>query len=158
MDSEIKWIPVEYHMITEEERRENDYPEDWKYYIDSPMPEEGQEIMITTNAGYVEKDTCLYDGDTYYTDSGYDWCEKIKAWMPLPEPYKEDGESNKRSDSKISIGDAVYQTDGVRVYESSVKRVLYETEEITFDVSAIGQSIFLTKKEAEEKAEHYAPT
>ena len=94
MDSEIKWIPVEYHRITEEERRENDYPADWIYYIDSPMPEEGQEILITTNAGYVEKDTCLYDGDSYYTDSGYDWCEEIKAWMPLPEPYKKDGEPN----------------------------------------------------------------
>ena len=158
MDSEIKWIPVDYHRITEEERRANDYPQDWIYYIDSPMPEEGQEILITTNAGYVEKDTCLYDGDTYYTDSGYDWCGEILAWMPLPEPYRKDGEPNKRSDCKICVGAKVYQTDGIRVYESSVRRILYETEEITFDVSAIGQSIFLTKKEAGEKAEHYGTT
>ena len=112
-----EWIPVEYHQITEEERQENDYPEDWVYCIDSPMPEEGQEILITTNAGYVEKDTCLYDGDTYYTDSGYDWFGEILAWMPLPEPYKNEGEQNKKSDSKISVGDTVFETDGVNVYE-----------------------------------------
>ena len=41
---------------------------------------------------------------------------------------------------------------------SSIRRILYETEGITFDVSAIGQSIFLTNKEAEEKAEHYGTT
>ncbi len=93
-DSERQWIPVEYHQITEEERQENDYPADWVYYIDSPMPKEGQEILITTNTGYVEKDTCLYDGDSYYTDSCYDWCGDITAWMPLPEPYKKEGETN----------------------------------------------------------------
>ena len=65
---------------------------------------------------------------------------------------------NRRADCKISVGDKVYQTDGVRVYESSIRRILYETEGITFDVSAIGQSIFLTNKEAEEKAEHYGTT
>ena len=97
MDSQIdksEWIPVEYHMITEEEKQENDYPADWIYCIDSPMPEEGQEILITTNAGYVEKDTCLYDydGGTYYTDSGYDWCGEILAWMPLPKPYHTESE------------------------------------------------------------------
>ena len=90
--NEFNWIPVEYHRITEEERQENDYPEDWVYYIDSPMPEEGQEILITTNDGYVEKDTCLNDGEGYYTDSGYDWLEDITAWMPLPEPYKKEGD------------------------------------------------------------------
>ena len=92
--SEMKWIPVEYHMITEEERQENDYPADWVYCIDSPMPEEGQEILITTNAGYVKKDTCLNDGEGYYSENDYDWCGDIKAWMPIPEPYKKDGEPN----------------------------------------------------------------
>ena len=65
---------------------------------------------------------------------------------------------NRRADNQLSVGDKVYQTDGVRVYESSIRRILYETEGITFDVSAIGQSIFLTNKEAEEKAEHYGTT
>ena len=155
MDSEIKWIPVDYHRITEEEKQENDYPEDWVYCIDSPMPEEGQEILISTNEGYVEKDTCLNDGEGYYSENGYDWCGDIKAWMPLPEPYKNEGEQNKKSDSKISVGDTVFETDGVNVYESTVRRILYDTKNMTFDTDAIGSSIFLTRKEAEERMEHY---
>ena len=155
MDSDIKWIPVDYHRITEEERRANDYPEDWVYCIDSPMPEEGQEILITITGGYVEKDTCFNDGEGYYSENDYDWFGDIKAWMPLPEPYKNEGEQNKKSDSKISVGDTVFETDGVNVYESTVRRILYDTKNMTFDTDAIGSSIFLTRKEAEERMEHY---
>ena len=90
--NESEWMHVEYHKITEEERQENDYPDDLVYCIDSPMPEEWQEILIATNAGYVEKDTCLNDGEGYYSENDYDWCGDIKAWMPLPEPYHAESE------------------------------------------------------------------
>ena len=46
------------------------------------------------------------------------------------------------------VGDTVYQTDGVRVYESTVKTVLYVTNGIAFDESAIGSSVFLKREEA----------
>ena len=56
------------------------------------------------------------------------------------------------------VGDRVYQTDGVRIYELEVLDVsihknmpYYETESIDFDTRAIGTSIFLTKAEAEQK-------
>lgn len=49
------------------------------------------------------------------------------------------------------VGDTVYQTDGVRVYESSIRNIIYETEVIAFDERAIHKSIFLTKEEAEQK-------
>ncbi len=49
------------------------------------------------------------------------------------------------------IGDTVYQTDGCRVYESVVENVIYDTDGIAFDETAIGHSIFLTRKEAEAK-------
>jgi hypothetical protein len=56
------------------------------------------------------------------------------------------------------VGDRVYQTDGVRLYELEVLDVsihknmpYYETESIDFDTRAIGTSIFLTKAEAEQK-------
>ena len=57
------------------------------------------------------------------------------------------------------VGDKVYQTDGVRIYESEVKEIyqdriatiIYDTTGIAFDERAIGKSIFLTKEEAEEK-------
>lgn len=50
----------------------------------------------------------------------------------------------------IELSNKVYQTDGVRVYESTVKNVIYETESIAFDKRAIGQSVFLTREEAEK--------
>lgn len=56
------------------------------------------------------------------------------------------------------VGDRVYQTDGVRIYELEVLDMsiyknmpYYETESIDFDTRAIGTSIFLTKAEAEQK-------
>lgn len=56
------------------------------------------------------------------------------------------------------VGDRVYQTDGVRIYELEVLDVsihknmpYYETESTGFDTRAIGTSIFLTKAEAERK-------
>lgn len=44
----------------------------------------------------------------------------------------------------------VYETDGVRVYEHTVREVIYETTcGPAFDKNAIGKSIFLTRAEAE---------
>lgn len=44
----------------------------------------------------------------------------------------------------------VYETDGVRVYEHTVREVIYETAGgPDFDKNAIGKSIFLTRAEAE---------
>ena len=44
----------------------------------------------------------------------------------------------------------VYKTDGVRVYEHTVREVIYETAGgPAFDKNAIGKSIFLTREEAE---------
>lgn len=46
------------------------------------------------------------------------------------------------------VGDTVYQTDGERVYESVVKNVIYDTDGIAFDETAIGKGVFLTREEA----------
>ncbi len=42
------------------------------------------------------------------------------------------------------VGDTVYQTDGVKIYPSTIKKVIYDTGFIAFDETAIGKSIFLT--------------
>lgn len=47
------------------------------------------------------------------------------------------------------VGDKVYQTDGIRIYESTI-HMIYCTENISFDERAIGKSIFLTREEAEK--------
>lgn len=55
-------------------------------------------------------------------------------------------------------GDKVYQVDCVRVYELTVlsirvfhNKFYYETQGVGFDNTAIGESIFLTREEAENR-------
>ena len=47
------------------------------------------------------------------------------------------------------VGDKVYQIDAERVYESEVKWIIFDCNDIAFDERAIGGSIFLTREEAE---------
>lgn len=49
------------------------------------------------------------------------------------------------------VGDKVYQTDGIKIYESTVRQLIFDTENIAFDVCAIGKSVFRTREEAEAK-------
>ncbi len=53
----------------------------------------------------------------------------------------------------IKIGDTVYTTDGVRIYESRVRQIIYTTDNasLAFDKRAIGDSVFLSRDEAEKK-------
>jgi hypothetical protein len=58
------------------------------------------------------------------------------------------------------VGQTVYQTDGIRIYELEIfdvslrkNKPYYETESIDFDGTAIGKSIFLTREEAERALE-----
>ena len=46
------------------------------------------------------------------------------------------------------VGDKVYQTDGVRLYESTVRSLIFDTENVAFDEGAIGKTVFLTREEA----------
>lgn len=87
----LRWIPVTEHEITEEEREKEGYPSEWVVHLDCILPEDGEEILITTKNGYVEKDTAYWD-DGCYLDNGYDWVDDVVAWMPLPEPYKAESE------------------------------------------------------------------
>ena len=48
------------------------------------------------------------------------------------------------------VGDTIYQTDGVRIYTSTINKVIFVTEDIAFDEQAINNSIFLTREEAEK--------
>ena len=82
-----EWIPVKWHEITDKEREEEGYPEEWSVFIDSVLPNDGERILVTTKHGEVEIDTC-YEDDGFYLDSGWDWVDDIIAWMPLPEPWK----------------------------------------------------------------------
>ena len=85
---ESQWIPIKWHECTDEEREKYGFAKDIVYVFDNEMPNDEQEILVTTSHGYVEKDVC-YINDGFSLDSGYDWIEDIKAWRPLPEPYIE---------------------------------------------------------------------
>lgn len=89
-----KWIPIEWHEITDEERMENGYSKDMDIAFDCEMPCDREEIIVQTKHGYIDKDLC-YEDDGLQLDSGRDWIEDIVAWMPLPEPYGgKDDDSN----------------------------------------------------------------
>ena len=86
---EPRWIPVKFRPLTDEEQ--NEYP-DYCYMADCLMPDDGEEILVCTVYGTVEKDECGFD-DGFYLDSGYDWQTEIVAWMPLPKPYEAETEA-----------------------------------------------------------------
>lgn len=85
-----EWIPVKWHEITEEERKCEEYPKHWKIYLDCEMPEDDEEILVTTKYG-VGADVNYKDYE-YYLESGLDWADDIIAWRHFPEPYKEESE------------------------------------------------------------------
>lgn len=93
LPSESKWTPIKYRPMDEEERRccEEDLykelSEDECRVFDCPMPEDGQEILISYESGYVSTDICYRDGCELGLEENGDW-EDIIAWMPLPKAYK----------------------------------------------------------------------
>ena len=84
--AEAEWIPFKKRPLTDEEKQE--YP-DWTYIFDCPLPDDEEEILLS-NGKYVWTDTFINDGECYL--DGGDDIDDGMAWMPLPEPYREDGE------------------------------------------------------------------
>lgn len=95
-----QWIPIRMRPMTEEEKTklfikygQDAVYEDMKVF-DSPMPEDGQEILISTPWG-VSKDVVDNDiageGFICYGLEELGDFDNVIAWMPLPEPYKEEG-------------------------------------------------------------------
>lgn len=78
------WIPVMWHYATESELEERP---DIAIWFDCNMPNDGDEILITTGQDYVEKDICYID-EGFSLDSGHDWIYDVKAWKPMPAPYR----------------------------------------------------------------------
>lgn len=56
----------------------------------------------------------------------------------------------------LQVGDTVYETDGVNIYESTVKKLVYDAGSIDFDEEAIGKSVFLTREEVEAKRRRFS--
>lgn len=86
-----EWIPIKTRPLTEEEKEE--YP-DCSFMYDCQMPDDGEEVLITTSNGYVVISTLHRDNNGCYCDLGYDCIERhdVIAWKSKPESYK--GEYN----------------------------------------------------------------
>jgi hypothetical protein len=89
-----KWVPIETRPLTKEERQEfakywcvdyEDTAEEFAFAC--RMPDDGQEILISTEWG-VTIDICIFD-DGYGLETRGDW-DGVTAWMPLPEAYNEE--------------------------------------------------------------------
>ena len=81
-----EWIPIKTRELTEEEKKE--YP-DCTFMYDCPLPDDGEEVLVTTWCGNVALDTFCRDDGCYF-EYGCDEGDVI-AWQRLPEPYKEGG-------------------------------------------------------------------
>jgi hypothetical protein len=92
---EPQWIPIKWRDCTDEDREKYGFSNDIVAVFDCEMPDDDQPILVTTSHGYVNQDVCYID-DGYSLDSGWDWIDDIKAWMPLPEGYRGDERENNR--------------------------------------------------------------
>ena len=87
-----EWIPIKTRPLTEEEKEQYigmDIVSEFAY--DCELPEDDQEVLITSNNGEVAATTFCNDGLSawfeYYEDEG-----DVIAWMPLPQPYEAESE------------------------------------------------------------------
>lgn len=99
--SEQRWVPVKFRPMDSEEREywEDQFGEELvdedAVMFDCQMPEDGQEILVSYRK-WIGMDKCEVDGGCYGLEGNGDW-EGVVAWMPLPEPYKEENDGTDRT-------------------------------------------------------------
>ena len=94
LEQEPKWIPIKKRPLTHKEKEEFadlGYSEDSiTFMYDCPLPEDGEEVLITALYDKVKTDTFCRDEGCHF-EFYYDE-DDVKAWMPLPKPYKAESE------------------------------------------------------------------
>lgn len=92
-----EWIPIKMRPGTDEEYEEfslyGDCPREDFRVFECPLPDDDQEVLVTTRWGDVCIDTWHGDVDCCYFEDNCD-DDDVIAWMPLPEGYKKEGESD----------------------------------------------------------------
>lgn len=83
------WIAIKTRPMTEEEKEYySEYLfEDNGLIYECPLPDDGQEVLITSKYGSVDKTTFYTDCGNYFEN--YEDYDEVIAWRPLPEPFKE---------------------------------------------------------------------
>lgn len=81
----------------------------------------------------------------------------IAAIKRVKELEAENAELRARLEKAVELpcklGDTIYQTDtnGIGIFKSTVKNIIFETDGVAFDERAIGERIFLTEEAVKEK-------
>lgn len=82
------WIPLKYRDAREEEKKLYDIEYgDVDFVLDCALPDNAQEVLVTLSNGEVTLTTFYNDYGCYFEN--YEDKDDVKAWMPLPDPYKE---------------------------------------------------------------------
>ena len=57
--------------------------------VEERLPENGVDDIVLVSVGYdMEFGRCNNNGEWLIWSSGWVHCDKVLAWMPLPEPYR----------------------------------------------------------------------
>lgn len=90
-----KWIKIEYRPMTKEEK-ENHGIQDLQeaQMLNCQLPEDGQEVLITTNGIVRTAIFCEEYGECGFEDEDI---SNVQAWMPMPKPY---GKANERGENR----------------------------------------------------------
>ena len=93
---QTEWIPIKTRPLTKEEKEhyaEMGYSDDSVTFMyDCPLPDDGEEVLVTDWLGNVEFDTFIRDEcDGCYFEENCDDGEVV-AWKHKPSPYKGDTE------------------------------------------------------------------
>ena len=62
--------------------------------VSEKLPEQGAVVLICWSGGFITTGCRSGEAEQWLCelDEDNDWCVPV-AWMPLPEPYREDGEA-----------------------------------------------------------------
>lgn len=93
LEQEPKWIPIKTRKLTDAEEQymlNSNYF--YNYMFDCQLPEDGEEVLVTTSTGEVTTTTFYDEGldgccFEFYEDEG-----DVIAWMPKPKPYNAESE------------------------------------------------------------------
>lgn len=99
--------------------------------------------MTPQEAIEILKDLRIYDDD----------CETDVEALTIAIDTLEKLEEGKLVELPCKVGDTVYQADRMRIYQSRIKSIIFDTDGVAFDKNAIGKTVFLTREEAEKKLE-----
>lgn len=91
-----QWIPITFRQADDDEYKEfieryDDIPREECKVYNCRMPDDGQEVLVTTSWGSVCEDIFHADFDDYGFEDHED-PDDVIAWMPKPKAYEKGGD------------------------------------------------------------------